>query len=128
MSERLSIARAKARFAEAVRRAEGGDMLILTRHGRPVARLAPLGPDPTAVPAGPGDVHPEEIREAGSGYESAGAGAAAPLSAGRTEQRREALERVLAGSVWPRVPEDQLGHAPDRSERDEILGHGEEGV
>ena len=37
----VSIAEAKARFAEIIRRAESGEDIILTRHGRPVAHLTP---------------------------------------------------------------------------------------
>lgn len=124
MSEELSIALAKARFAEAVRRAERGEVLILTRHGRPVARLGPLE-------AGRSDVLLEqvgsaEVREAPDSYQRADAEPPVASSVGRMAQRRAALERVLAGSVWPRVPEDQLGRAPDRREREEILGHRED--
>ena len=37
----VSIAEAKARFAEMIRRAESGEDIVLTRHGRPVAHLTP---------------------------------------------------------------------------------------
>lgn len=37
----VSIAEAKARFAEIVRRAEAGENIVLTRHGRAVANLTP---------------------------------------------------------------------------------------
>lgn len=37
----VSIAEAKARFAEIIRRAESGEDVVLTRHGRPVAHLTP---------------------------------------------------------------------------------------
>ena len=36
--------------------------------------------------------------------------------------------RFLEREVWPRVPADQLGRRLSRSEEDEILGYGEEGV
>lgn len=39
MARTLSAARAKAEFAECVRRAEAGDAVVITRHGRPVAAL-----------------------------------------------------------------------------------------
>ena len=39
MARTLSAARAKAQFAECVRRAEAGDAIVITRHGRPVAAL-----------------------------------------------------------------------------------------
>ncbi|MCU0828859.1 MAG: type II toxin-antitoxin system prevent-host-death family antitoxin [Tabrizicola sp.] len=35
----IAIADAKARFADLIRRAESGEQIILTRHGKPVARL-----------------------------------------------------------------------------------------
>lgn len=42
---RIAIAEAKAQFAEIVRRAEAGEEIELTRHGRPVARIVGPGPD-----------------------------------------------------------------------------------
>jgi len=39
----VSAARAKAEFAECVRRAEAGDTFVITRHGRPVAALVAAG-------------------------------------------------------------------------------------
>jgi antitoxin VapB len=42
----------------------------------------------------------------------------------RETQARRFLER----EVWPRIPADQLGRRLSRSEEDEILGYGEEGV
>ena len=41
-SSQISIAEAKARFAALVSRAEAGEEIIVTRNGKPVARLAPL--------------------------------------------------------------------------------------
>ncbi|KAF0116062.1 MAG: prevent-host-death family protein [Rhodobacteraceae bacterium] len=35
----IAIADAKARFADLVRRAESGENIVLTRHGKPVAQL-----------------------------------------------------------------------------------------
>jgi prevent-host-death family protein len=46
MSARVSIAEAKAKLAALVGRAEAGEEIILTRHGRPAARLVPLGRAP----------------------------------------------------------------------------------
>lgn len=37
--ETVSVAEAKAKFAEYVRRAETGDVVVLSRHGKPVAAL-----------------------------------------------------------------------------------------
>jgi prevent-host-death family protein len=123
VGETLSIAQAKARFAETIRRVERGEVVILTRHGRPVARLEPL--EPEGAVNGPAS---GEIREIESRYGSAESSLAAPPTAGRVEQRRRALERLLEGGIWPRVPSEQLGKAPDRHERDAILGYGEDGV
>lgn len=39
---RMSVSEAKAQLTELVRRAEAGDEVILTRHGQPVVRLAPM--------------------------------------------------------------------------------------
>ena len=36
----IPISEAKARLADLVRRAEKGDNVVLTRHGRPIVRLA----------------------------------------------------------------------------------------
>lgn len=41
----IAIAEAKSQFAELIRRAEAGEEVVLTRYGRPVARiLAPATP------------------------------------------------------------------------------------
>lgn len=42
--------------------------------------------------------------------------------------RREQLLGFLQAEVWSRVPQDQLGRAPTKAEREEILGLGGEGV
>ena len=42
MAKTLSAARAKAEFAECIRKAEGGTAVVITRHGRPVAALVPV--------------------------------------------------------------------------------------
>jgi antitoxin VapB len=42
--------------------------------------------------------------------------------------RAERVKRFLEREVWPRVPADQMGRAPDRAERERILGYGEGGV
>lgn len=42
MSGQVSIAEAKAKFASLIARAEAGETIVVTRNGRPVARLAPL--------------------------------------------------------------------------------------
>lgn len=35
----ISVAEAKARFSEILKRAEAGETVVVTRHGKPVARL-----------------------------------------------------------------------------------------
>lgn len=37
--ERISVSRAKANFSAAIRQAEAGATLVITRHGKPVAAL-----------------------------------------------------------------------------------------
>jgi prevent-host-death family protein len=39
MASTLTAAKAKAEFAECVRRAEAGESVVITRHGKPVAAL-----------------------------------------------------------------------------------------
>jgi prevent-host-death family protein len=43
----ISVSDAKGQLTELVRRAEAGDEVVLTRHGRAVARLVPLSKRPT---------------------------------------------------------------------------------
>ena len=38
----ISVSDAKARLTELLRRAEAGEDIVLTRHGQPAARLAPI--------------------------------------------------------------------------------------
>ena len=38
---KLTVAEAKAKFAEAVRAAEAGEPVVITRHGKPVAAVVP---------------------------------------------------------------------------------------
>jgi prevent-host-death family protein len=42
----VSISYAKSTLTELVRRAERGEEIVLTRHGKPVARIAPAGSKP----------------------------------------------------------------------------------
>ena len=44
------------------------------------------------------------------------------------EDRRARLFRFLETEVWPRIPTQQIGRILTRSEEDEILGYGPEGV
>jgi antitoxin VapB len=45
-----------------------------------------------------------------------------------TGNRAVRIRGFLEREVWPRVPLDQLGRAPDREERERILGYSEAGV
>jgi prevent-host-death family protein len=38
----VNLAQAKAKFSELIDKVEGGEGVIITRHGKPVARLAPI--------------------------------------------------------------------------------------
>jgi len=38
----ISVTEAKAQLTDLVRRAEAGEDVVLTRHGQPVARIAPM--------------------------------------------------------------------------------------
>ena len=43
MRRTASLAEMKSRFADYVRKAEAGDVVVLSRHGKPVAALIPAG-------------------------------------------------------------------------------------
>ncbi len=118
VSDTVAIAEVKARFAEYVRRAERGESIVLTRHGRRVARLGPVRSPGLAGTA-------SEVRELGGTYTTPERQTPGRAS---SESRRKALRRVLERDIWPRVPEDQLGRGPDRKEREEILGYGSDGL
>lgn len=45
----ISVTDAKAQLTELVRRAEAGDEVVLTRHGRPAVRLVPVRVRPDAA-------------------------------------------------------------------------------
>lgn len=42
--------------------------------------------------------------------------------------RMRRVRRFLEDEVWARIPEDQIGRAPDRSEREAVLGYGPDGA
>ena len=42
----VSTAEAKNRLPELIRIVEGGEQVVITRHGRPVAQIAPPPPEP----------------------------------------------------------------------------------
>ena len=112
MHRTLSIAAAKARFAELIRLAERGETILLTRHGRPAARLVPLAGSGGAL---------EETHEPVAGERPDDAD---PLA---VESRRRDLERFFEELVWPRASSRDLGKGVDHREREEILrGGGDE--
>jgi len=45
----ISVSDAKGQLTELVRKAEAGEEVVLTRHGKAVARLVPTGALPTAA-------------------------------------------------------------------------------
>jgi prevent-host-death family protein len=45
---RISVSEAKAKLTALVHRAEAGDEVVLTRHGKPAVRLVPVRPPPHA--------------------------------------------------------------------------------
>jgi prevent-host-death family protein len=110
-----TIADAKAHFAECVREVEAGRSIVLTRHGRAVARLVPIGEGGEVQDRGPsvrGSVRlPEEVAEPTATYPTA------PVA------RREALQSFFRDQIWPRVPEELLGRGISKREREEILGY-----
>jgi prevent-host-death family protein len=46
----ISVAEAKAHLSDLVARAEDGEETVITRHGKPVARLVPLQKNPQPLP------------------------------------------------------------------------------
>ena len=64
----VALSEAEGQLSELVRRAEGGDEIVLTRHGRPVVRLVPIPAMPT----------PEERRRVPKEVWAAGKAAATP--------------------------------------------------
>jgi prevent-host-death family protein len=40
----INVFDAKAQFSKLIARAEGGEEIVISRHGRPVARLVPMPP------------------------------------------------------------------------------------
>jgi prevent-host-death family protein len=45
----VSVSDAKGQLTELVRKAEAGEEIVLTRHGKAAVRLVPVGPRPTAT-------------------------------------------------------------------------------
>jgi len=114
-----SVGDAKAHFAECVREVEKGQTVVLTRHGRPVAKLVPIGESEGV--AGQRQER-SEVHEQVADYE------ARELPAISTAQaRRAALMRLLEKEVWPQIPHDLVGNGPTKKEREQILGLGEDG-
>jgi prevent-host-death family protein len=51
MEEQLSTAEAEAQFSRLIDRARRGEETVITDHGRPVARVSPVEPEPSPEPA-----------------------------------------------------------------------------
>ena len=45
---RISVTEAKGQLSKLIRRAEAGDEVVLTRHGKAIVRLVPIRPQPDA--------------------------------------------------------------------------------
>jgi prevent-host-death family protein len=116
-NQRLSrpIGEAKARFAECIREAEGGATIVLTRHGRPVALLAPFRRD-----AGTEAV--DEVAESPAAYPDP-----AEETFTSTEAKLRSLRRFLDEEIRPLVPEELRGRGVSKAERERILGYEEAG-
>lgn len=69
----VSLTEAKAQLTELVRRAEAGEEVVLTRHGRSVVRLVPVAAHPSATER---RALMEEIRAAGRAKAAPGPNAA----------------------------------------------------
>ena len=124
--ESRSIGDAKAHFAECVRSVEKGETIVLTRHGRPVARLLPLEPmddDTERILSGASRSQVSEVRDSVVDYEGR-----ADSSAYKTEARRKILQRLFEEEIWPQIPGDLIGKGPSKREREQILGIGEDGT
>ena len=121
-----SLGHTKAHFAEYVRAAENGQAVVLTRHGRPVARLVPFEePDGNAewAPGAQGRKEAGEVRERLAEYEERVSSTFSPV-----EARRTVIERLLENEIWPQLPRELIGKGPSKREREEILGIGEDGT
>ncbi|MGF7005952.1 type II toxin-antitoxin system Phd/YefM family antitoxin [Aminobacter sp. BE322] len=46
----ISVAEAKAKFSELIKRAEAGEEIVVTRHGKAVARVVPPEPEEGPLP------------------------------------------------------------------------------
>ena len=124
--ESRSIGDAKAHFAECVRSVEKGETVVLTRHGRPVARLVPLETrvdDTERISSSARRSQVSEVRESVVEYEGR-----ADSSGYKTEARRKILQRLFEEEIWPQIPRDLIGKGPSKRQREQILGIGEDGT
>jgi prevent-host-death family protein len=121
-----AIADAKAHFAECIRQAEAGVETVLTRHGRPVARIVPCEGDGRVL-----TVHQTRSSDSRSSRQGAPAGdvgeiatpdATTPQPFRSERAKRQALRELLEREIWPRVPEHLRGQELTKTEREKILG------
>jgi prevent-host-death family protein len=113
---RRTLGEAKAHFADCVRAAEAGRTVVLTRHGRPVARIEPFVE--VGEPRGWDELH-EPTQTYAAGRDEA------LIS---HQARRFTLRRLLETEIWPRIPAELLGKGFSKREREKILGYGRGGV
>ena len=109
-----TIADVKAHFAECIREAETGRVIVVSRHGRPVAQLGPVGD----MRRGTERHQPDEVAEKTLPYPSE-----EPLAPLAPAARRAALRALLEEEIWPRIPKRLLGRGVTKQEREEILGY-----
>jgi prevent-host-death family protein len=69
----VSVSDAKGQLTELVRKAEAGEEIVLTRHGKAAVRLVPVGQRPTAADR---KALLDEVRSSGPARAASGASAA----------------------------------------------------
>lgn len=98
--------------------------MVITRHGRPVARLEPM---PEESPREAERRAAEEVASPGGVAEPATPYAVTPVVFETPAARRAALHRRLVDEIWSRIPSDLLGRGVTKQEREEILGYASDG-
>jgi prevent-host-death family protein len=108
-----TIADVKAHLAECIREAEAGRIIIVSRHGRPVAQLGPV----RELRHGAERHQPDEVAEKTLPFPDEHVALPTPAA------RRGALRALLEEEIWPRIPQRLLGKGVTKQEREEILGY-----
>ena len=78
--ENIGVYAAKTHLASLLDRVEGGEEVLITRHGRPVARLVPVEPQDKAAQT---QALVEEIRSTRKGFRATGKELGALVQTGR---------------------------------------------